>query len=568
MQPFLRHELEEIHFGSIENEPILVQIGKKPNRIQTISLVIVGSFFVLVLVSSFWHAVELVMDKTRAANKHDQQTVLVDRFWGLKYVAFYYFSTITNGEEFFKTSLRSNDIRCLHGLRVITMLWIICVHTLQYNDWSGFTRVYNTEESMRSVFLHPIVNANYVVDNFFLISGLLAAYTTWNSNKGTSANFSILTSLMSRYLRLTPQVLLVSLLYILLPLIGDGPFWYDMTHDASKNCEKNWWINALHLQAFYRDNEMCNLVGWWISVDMFYYIIAVFLLWLILNGRTGRAMFVSLLFVSYSVGKTIYIHYSGGFAPNNLGSVPQVGEVWSEYVIRFNWSPYPHAYIFFLGLWIGYCLANNKWKYQVERWSNVGWIVSVLILVCVNLSSHVWVSGAAEPTNQEISTSYNVLTAILWANAFGWIIVSLHYGSLPSLSALLSSNFFILLSKASFIIYLSHMLVIRIVFGTQYHTLEVSPGVLLYLITGNIFLSVILGIFLCITFEGPCLKFQRRIVEQVRPRKHLPLAGASYFNNVEKTPNLSPNMISVIFNKSPNTGGDQSESSSDRTVFV
>uniref|UniRef100_A0A6G1SBC7 Nose resistant to fluoxetine protein 6 n=1 Tax=Aceria tosichella TaxID=561515 RepID=A0A6G1SBC7_9ACAR len=447
---------------------------------------------------------------------------------------FYYCSMITNGREFCDTSMRSNEIRCLHGFRVGTMLWIICVHVLQYNDWSGFTRIFENVPSLQNPIIHPIINANYVVDNFFLMSGLLVAYTTWHSHRGASTNFNLLQSLLGRYLRLTPQVLLISLMYIVLPSIGfSGPFWYDMTHYAAKYCEKNWWVNLLHLQAFYREDEICNLVGWWISVDVLYYIVGLLLLWMILNKRIQLAYTCTCLIVGFSTLMTIWRHYSWGLSPNNLGLVPQVNEVWTEFVVKFFWSPYPHAYVFFLGLWLGYLMANKIGLNQVRRWSKLGWFLSLTSLAAINMSSRLWLIGVLELTTdqQVLSTSYNVICVIIWASSFGWMIVACHYGCAPLLNRLLSTKASIMLSKASFIIYLSHMLVLRTFYGTQYNLLEVSTSILIFLVVGITFVSVLFGVFLCVAFEAPCMKVQRLILNKIKSNHKLPPAGLSFAQN-------------------------------------
>ena len=541
-------------FGQIENGPILVEMSSPMNRLQLASLLVVGAFFLMVFLATIWHLAELTLFKVvaRATGERNSSSFYSETNnisnedklnpvkliyenspdkSGLKHVAFYYLSMITNGQELLDTSMRPNEIRCLHGLRVLTMVWIIIVHTLQYNEWSGFGRIFENVGSLQNPLLHPIFNANYVVDNFFLMSGLLAAYTTWYSHQGTSSNFNALSSLLARYLRLTPQVLLISLLYILLPVIGNGPFWYDMTHYAAKYCEKNWWINLLHLQAFYRDEEMCNLVGWWISVDMFFYLLALMLLWMMLNDNKKQALICTILFVAYCTAMSAYKHYTGGYTPNNLGVVGQVGEVWTGFVINYFWSPYPHAFVFLLGLWLGYALANQRWRAQVRRWSRIGWIMSTLTMLLINYSSHIWMIGAASLDNQLVSTSYNIACTWIWAVAFAWIIAACHYDCLPTLNHILSTDFSIILSKASFIIYLSHMLIVRLIYGTQYYIIEVSVFNLTILIVSNVVLSIAFGVFLAVAFEGPCMKFQRFIMKQIRQQRPLPLAGASYEKN-------------------------------------
>jgi peptidoglycan/LPS O-acetylase OafA/YrhL len=110
------------------------------------------------------------------------------------------------------------------------------------------------------------------------------------------------------------------------------------------------------------------------------------------------------------------------------------------------------------------------------------------------------------------------------------MIVACHYGCAPAaLNKLLATDISVMLSKASFIIYLSHMLILRMYFGSQYHLIEVSIGSLTLLIMGLVVCSIVFGVFLCVAFEGPCLKFQRAVLRAIKtPGRKLPLAGSSY----------------------------------------
>lgn len=534
---------DEYDFSKIENKPITVEVDKPMNSKQLISIISIGTFFSLVFSATIWHAadnlIQIVLkpgqnchnndgndsdyrdEQTNGESNSREKIELIVEHGRFKHIAFEYFSLITNWKDFINVTLKSTEIKCLHGLRVVTCLWIMLVHTLQYNDWSGFTRIYENTQTLTNIILQPIYNANYSVDNFFLMSGLLIAYTTWYSNKGTPYNFSFKTSLIGRYLRLTPQVFLISLAYIALPLIGDGPFWFDVTNHAAKYCEKNWWINLLHLQAFYREDEMCNLVSWWISVDMFYYILALGIVYMILNNFKKTALISTILLVIICSTVTVFKHFHGNFTPNNLANVPQVAEVWTKFVVEFFWSPYPHAYPYFLGLWTGYILANNMWSSFIIRWSKLGWIVTTVSLITVSLSSHIWISGKVEPDNQYISTAYNSICPIVWSSALAYFIMACHYGCAPRLNKLLSGKFVVLISKASFIIYLSHMLIVRSYYGLQNSLLEVSIISLLYIIVGNIFLSTMFGVFLHVAFELPCMKLQSKIVNRLKPKSTL-----------------------------------------------
>lgn len=153
---------------------------------------------------------------------------------------------------------RTNDISCVHGLRFWTISWIIFGHTMQYTEWAGFARAYQVEQNIVSFFLQPLLNATFSVDTFFLVSGLLTTYVTWTVTRGQYKRFNKFAFLISRYLRLTPQVLLVVLLFIIFPMMGDGPYWRGLIQKESDNCKRNWWVSALYLQAFIKQDQIVS----------------------------------------------------------------------------------------------------------------------------------------------------------------------------------------------------------------------------------------------------------------------------------------------------------------------
>lgn len=153
---------------------------------------------------------------------------------------------------------RTNDISCVHGLRFWTISWIIFGHTMQYTEWAGFARAYQVEQNIVSFFLQPLLNATFSVDTFFLVSGLLTTYVTWMVTRGQYKRFNKFAFLISRYLRLTPQVLLVILLFIVFPMMGDGPYWKGLIQKESDNCKRNWWVSALYLQAFIKQDQIVS----------------------------------------------------------------------------------------------------------------------------------------------------------------------------------------------------------------------------------------------------------------------------------------------------------------------
>lgn len=156
---------------------------------------------------------------------------------------------------------------------------------MQYTEWAGFGRTFQIEDNLVSFAIQPLLNATFSVDTFFLISGLLTTYVTWQLTRGDYDRFNKGAFIVSRYLRLTPQVMLVTLLFIVFPLMGDGPYWKGLIQKESERCQNNWWVNALYLQAFFKSDEIvsnCQFIpSLYSRFSSFHQLILKFLIYLI-----------------------------------------------------------------------------------------------------------------------------------------------------------------------------------------------------------------------------------------------------------------------------------------------
>lgn len=561
-------EKAQIDIDKFDRQPVFINLNQSMSIQQSIVVCLLASFLGLTLFSSIWHVINnqrcrsqkaIILDVLDEESLQHQRRPNIDTTDNLKELyhgrsnslsddsskeesltmmtanetistgttissikncMINYFSLITNVKTFLTFPRPKHEIGCINGIRSITMLWIVAVHSLQYVDWSSFVRVFENERLLALPLNQPMLNANYVVDNFFLISGLLATHSTCFAKLRSRPTFSPLSYVVSRYLRLTPQILLVSLLYILLPLIGDGPFWYDAAHYSSQNCQQNFWVNLLHIQAFYKSDQMCNLVTWWVSVDMFFHLFALIIIYLIVSESLLSAKLFSLSSVILLTSFAFATHYANNFPPNMFAVMPQVAEMWSDYVVRYFWSPLPHVYPFFVGLWLGHCLANNSFKNNIivtkysALSSNVAGITMLLILMAPLAYSSGWLSVTSLP--QILSTTYNLASAILWTNCLSILIVTCHNNQHSELNKFLSSRNFSIIAKSSYMIYLSHMLVLTVYSGTRYAPIDLSTLSLGYMLIGNVVTSCILGMLLCIVFESPALRFQRYITSKIR----------------------------------------------------
>jgi hypothetical protein len=84
--------------------------------------------------------------------------------------------------------------------------------------------------------------------NFYSKSGLLTTYTTLKYTSDKYSKLSKFGFLVSRFIRLTPQLAIFILLTSLLPLMGSGPVWNQRIQPIANKCYSNWWQNIIYLQ--------------------------------------------------------------------------------------------------------------------------------------------------------------------------------------------------------------------------------------------------------------------------------------------------------------------------------
>lgn len=429
------------------------------------------------------------------------------------------FSIVTNTMQFFRISqgqLKS-DILCLNGIRCITMFWIIMTHTMMYNDWSAFARTREIEKSLKSLVTQPLFNGSYLVDSFFFMSGLLSSFTAFKHCQGIASKFKSFAFILGRWLRLTPQIFLVSMIYIVWPLTFSGPHWFPLVGEYSENCQENWWINVLHLQSFYKKEKMCNFVTWWISIDFFYHFLAVLMIWIFVYANHKLGFASTAMLVGGHVAWQATRHYSYGLPPNIFATIPQTGAMWTRMTLDFFWTPHAHAVPFFFGFYVGYIMSMKRKSIMSllnRRVALIGWTISTLVFVGQSYSTFWWVTGEAG-YDRLGSTIFHVTCPILWAACLSWTVLACHHGYGGFVNSLLSARVFVVLGKASYMVYLSHFLILFLFYGTQNLLLEPSQLVMLYVILGNTLLSTLLGIFLCVVYEIPWLKVHRRLMKYV-----------------------------------------------------
>lgn len=113
------------------------------------------------------------------------------------------------------------------------------------------------------------------------------------------------------------------------------------------------------------------------------------------------------------------------------------------------------------------------------------------------------------------STIYYNVSQVGWALATGWAILACALGHGGWLNTFLSSPVFVPLGRATYMTYLSHMLVVMSYPAKMNLLIEPSYLVFSYIFISNLFLAYALGIFLTLVYESPILHLQKLLVRNM-----------------------------------------------------
>lgn len=192
-------------------------------------------------------------------------------------------------------------LRALDGLRVISMLWMIAIHSYNFGfQWLQFDNAHQVDNVYKTIWVQWIANGTFSVDNFFLISGLLVtskyllrrfgeqskvkrklsdhnliekrtrgAEMTHQENYNLKMElYHALSSSIKRYFRLAPVMMTLILLSVgLLPLLARGPNWHQSTTMFDLWCRTGWHLNLFMVQNMISTPTMCFSHSWYVAAD-------------------------------------------------------------------------------------------------------------------------------------------------------------------------------------------------------------------------------------------------------------------------------------------------------------
>lgn len=366
------------------------------------------------------------------------------------------FSVLRNGKKIFHCSQGRGDLSCVHGIRVLSITWVILGHCFSmYGDTQG--NLMDTTRQMGDWTMMPVISGTLSVDTFFLLSGSLTAYVFLRQVEqagGLSLKAMVL-YFIHRFWRLTPLYMLVLLYDACISYYTFlGPF--DTALPASELCKTYWWRNLLYVNNLFGADDLCLPWSWYLSNDMQFYFIAPIVLipWIFGRKTLGCAISLALVVVHIvCTGVIVYRDNSTLLFRNN-----------SEYFKNVYFAPWCRVGPFAVGLLLGYALNQTGCRYKIQKVVAVlGWTAAWLLgLAVVYLPFHtfkdVYVNNVPAWTNAQ-NSAYEAVSRPLWSAAVAWVVWACCTGYGGFVNALLSWKAWIPLSRLSYAVYLLHLVV-------------------------------------------------------------------------------------------------------------
>ncbi|XP_015911602.2 nose resistant to fluoxetine protein 6 [Parasteatoda tepidariorum] len=417
------------------------------------------------------------------------------------------FCLFTNSEKVLDVKGSTKHFSCIHGIRFISMAWVVLGHTYIHNI-SIFGNYVDLLHGIDNLPFQVIVQGTFSVDTFFLISGFLLAYIYFEEADSKNGDISWIGIIIHRLIRITPvYAVLIAFNVTMFKYIGKGPFWEE---DSDVDiCRENWWWNLLYINNFLPLESMCVTWTWYLADDMQFFVVGTFLLSILWRWRRTGLLICSLLLLSSWI-LTWYISYYYNLVPLFWGLSQSTD--FKEYKNRLYlaWDvlyskPYCRIGPYLIGILLAYVLFKNKNAKNISgRWIGiVGWTASSLC--CISVIYGVY-HIQPEPY---LFHFYNALSRSAFSGGVAWVIYTCLSGKAEIVNGILSFDLWVPLSRLTYCAYLFHPLIMSWYFESQKIPLYFTHTNMVMLYFAFLVVSYSAAFVISIIFEAPFINLEK-----------------------------------------------------------
>ncbi|MEQ2277215.1 hypothetical protein XENORESO_021857 [Xenotaenia resolanae] len=423
------------------------------------------------------------------------------------------FSLQTTSKGVFSTpfSVQCENYTSLNGIRVLSLLWIICGHAAQFPVINNLDNYKTWRRAVESspIYVFTISGPVFLaVDTFLLLGGLLSARSLLSSIDKAEDNLSL--GLVANYLfkrikRIQPLHLFTMCFTIsLISLVQGGPYWFPFV-ETLIDCKAYWWANLLLISNLLPVHEICIPWTWYLSLDYQCYATTPLLVYIYRLKKSVFAVVVGGLLVITTVTSaaiTACLHLPV-FHPSTVTS--------DNYVLYYYVKPYTRYGPFLIGILTGIYLTTKKDQLLKEKWQPaLGWFCCLSLMVLLIGLAYLLKETPAHPSVAH--ALYQGMHRLLWALTVSWIILACEEGFGGFIKTFLSFGFWVPLSNISFACYLIHPIFIILYNGLQETPMHYTDINFMYLFLGHLVLTLVFSSALTVLIEKPYLHLKHRSI--------------------------------------------------------
>ncbi|XP_032311125.1 nose resistant to fluoxetine protein 6-like [Drosophila ananassae] len=408
------------------------------------------------------------------------------------------FSARANSRALFRvteTTSNPNVIECIHGIRCMTLFWVIFSH--EYVD-SLITANLNlvdfflwAEEPYASFVLHSF----FSVDSFFVIGGMLVSLITLRIMERSDGKLNVLLMYLHRLIRIWPLMALAILIYMkLMPVVADGPLFKD-GYSGLPQCEAGWYWSLIFVQNYV--SNKCVGHTWYLAVDMQLFILSpIFLFALYKWGKKAAAGIVVLvLLLSACLFATMMV--------NDYSMLMKRTSV--DAMANMYYATHTHAAPWLIGFLFGYFLHLNRAKKFQLNWMIVGlgWILSLAMIftsIFALYPSGKWIGASVSILGESF---YHTFTRIGWPLALCWVIFACMQGYGGLANSFLSSPLWQPLSRLSYSIFIWHLFIVEVNARNVRTNVYFSNYQMMLKFWSDLGITILVSYVLHLIFEAP-----------------------------------------------------------------
>ncbi|GFS10407.1 nose resistant to fluoxetine protein 6-like [Elysia marginata] len=425
------------------------------------------------------------------------------------------FSVYTNGSKVLNTRQQPGSISCLHGIRFLSMAWVILGH-LYLLPITFFDNLPTKLPDLLSRWSFDVVSNAFVsVDTFLAISGFLVSYLTVTEMKkkgGWRLNWGLF--YFHRFWRLTPPYMLVIVLVLgLQQYCGQGALWPSVQPADKDNCEKYWWTNMFYLNNVVHKDKACLGQSWYLATDMQFFVLSPLLLIPFYIHPLLGLISCAIFFLPHAIT-------TGVLTVQNDWSAAVIAEGQREnfqsYFENYYEAPWCRIGPYIVGIVTGYLLAAQRDRIKLNWFTaSFGWLLAtgVALAVIYGLRGDV---GFEHPSSPGVAALYNAMARSAWAACVCWVIMACATGWGGFANSLLSWSPFVVLGRLTFMAYLIHVAIIDIYFGNQQTLYRVTDLNIALTYIGILVATYGVSFVLMLVLESPMIGLEKLFIPQRR----------------------------------------------------